>query len=50
MNLNMVSFYHEIEGSVRTTSLDRMSLPFYVTFPGGSDGKASACRRPGFDP
>ena len=30
MNLNMVSFYHETEGSVRTTSLDRISLPFYV--------------------
>ena len=43
MNLNMVSFYHEIEGSVRTASLDRMSLPFDVALPGGSDGKASAC-------
>ena len=35
MSLNMVSFYHEIEGSVRTASLDRMSLPFYVALPGG---------------
>ena len=23
---------------------------YILTFPGGSDGKASACRRPGFDP
>ena len=43
MSLNMVSFYHEIEGSVRTASLDRMSLPFYVALPGGLDGKSSAC-------
>ena len=43
MNLNMVSFYHEIEGSVRTASLDRMSLPLDVALPGGSDGKESTC-------